>query len=76
MEEYDVEITVQKTLGKFNNAKPRIICDNGSQFISNDFSSFIKQATSIAYLQSKGKIERFHRSISEEHIRKNSYVNF
>lgn len=81
MEEYDVEITIQKALEKFPDAKPRIISDNGSQFISRDFSSFIKQAglqhikTSIAYPQSNGKIERFHRSISEEHIRKSSYIN-
>lgn len=81
MKEYDVEITVQKALEKFPNVKPRIISDNGVQFISRDFSAFIKQAglqhirTSIAYPQSNGKIERFHRSISEEHIRKNSYIN-
>ena len=70
-----------KALEKFPNVKPRIISDNGVQFISRDFSAFIKQAglqhirTSIAYPQSNGKIERFHRSISEEHIRKNSYIN-
>ena len=81
MEEYDVQITIQKALEKFPKARPRIISDNGSQFISRDFSQFIKQAglqhikTSIAYPQSNGKIERFHRSISEEHIRRNSYIN-
>ena len=81
MEEYDVQITIQKALEKFPEARPRIISDNGSQFISRDFSQFIKQAglqhikTSIAYPQSNGKIERFHRSISEEHIRRNSYIN-
>ena len=61
MEEYDVQITIQKALEKFPEARPRIISDNGSQFISRDFSQFIKQAglqhikTSIAYPQSRWK---------------------
>jgi len=81
MEEYDVELIIQKALEKYPGVSPRVISDNGSQFISKDFSSFIKQVglqhikTSIAYPQSNGKIERFHRSISEEHIRKSSYIN-
>lgn len=81
MEEYDVELIIQKALEKYPGLSPRVISDNGSQFISKDFSSFIKQVglqhikTSIAYPQSNGKIERFHRSISEEHIRKSSYIN-
>ncbi len=81
MEEYDVEITIQKALEKYSEARPRIISDNGSQFISKDFTSFIKQAglqhvkTSIAYPQANGKIERFHRSITDEHIRKTSFID-
>ena len=29
----------------------------------------------MAYPQSNGKIERFHRSLSEEHLRKQSFIN-
>jgi putative transposase len=36
MQEYDVEITVQRALEKYPCAKPRLITDNGSQFISKD----------------------------------------
>jgi transposase InsO family protein len=81
MQEYDVEITIQKALEKFPGYKPRIISDNGSQFISRDFAAYLKFAglqhirTSVAYPQSNGKIERFHRSISEESLRKSSFIN-
>lgn len=80
MQEYDVELTVQKALEKYPNARPRIISDNGSQFISKDFASYLKFVglqhirTSVAYPQSNGKIERFHRSISQEHLRRTSFI--
>lgn len=81
MQEFDVELTIQKALEKFPANNPRIISDNGSQFISKDFAVYLKFAglqhikTSIAYPQSNGKIERFHRTIQEEHLRKSSMVN-
>ncbi len=81
MQEYDVEITVQRAMEKYPGVKPRIITDNGSQFISKDFASYLKLVglqhirTSIKYPQSNGKIERFHRSISEEHLGRNSFVS-
>ncbi len=37
MNEYDVQLTIQKVKEKFPLAKPRIITDNGSQFISKEF---------------------------------------
>lgn len=37
MKESDVEIVLQKAREKYPNAKPRIITDNGSQFIAKDF---------------------------------------
>lgn len=81
MQEYDVELTIQRALEKYPDAKPRIISDNGSQFISKDFASYLKFVglqhirTSVAYPQSNGKIERFHRSISEEHLRKTPFIS-
>jgi len=81
MQEYDVELTVQKALEKYPGVKPRIISDNGTQFISRDFASYLRFVglqhvrTSVAYPQSNGKIERFHRSISEEHLRKTSFIS-
>lgn len=72
MQEYDVELTIQRAIEKYPGEKPRIISDNGSQYISRDFAEFIKHSeldhirTSVNYPQSNGKIERFHRTISEE----------
>lgn len=81
MTEFDVQITVQRAKEKFPNEKPRIISDNGGQFISKDFQQFIKFLelthikTSVAYPQSNGKLERFHRSISIECLRTNSFIS-
>jgi len=75
MSELDVQITIQKAKDKYPTAKPRIITDNGSQFISKEFGQFIDQIeathirTSVGYPQSNGKIERFHRTISGECLR-------
>jgi hypothetical protein len=41
MEEYDVQLVLQEGLEKYPNERPRIISDNGSQFISKDFKSFL-----------------------------------
>jgi len=81
MQEFDVELTIQKALEKFSGNNPRIISDNGSQFISKDFAIYLKFAglqhikTSIAYPQANGKIERFHRTIQEEHLKRSSMIN-
>src|SRR5262249_51542297 len=54
---------------------PRIISDNGPQFIAQDFKEFIRICgmthvrTSPYYPQSNGKIERFHRTIKGDCIR-------
>jgi transposase InsO family protein len=81
MNEYDVQLTIQKAKEKFPLARPRIITDNGSQFISKEFKQFIKDAefthvkTSVNYPQANGKIERYHRTISEECLRLKSPAN-
>ncbi len=56
-------------------ARPRIICDNGPQFIAKDFKEFIRISgmthvrTSPFYPQSNGKIERWHKLLKGECIR-------
>lgn len=81
MQEFDVQITLQRALEQYPLAKPRLITDNGSQFISKDFAEYLKQAglqhirTSIAYPQSNGKIERYHRTIHEECLSTRSLID-
>ena len=81
MEEYDVEVTIQRALEKYPEAKPNIITDNGSQYISKDFKEFVRVSglnhirTSIRYPQSNIKIERFHKTIKQEKIRKSSMIS-
>lgn len=80
MSQYDVQITVQGGKEKYPDERPRIISDNGGQFISKDFQQFIKflglthVKTSIAYPQANGKLERFHRSIGIECLHTNSFI--
>jgi len=75
MTEHDVQVTLQRAKEKYPDAKGKLITDNGSQFIAKEFNSFVQQLelihirTSVAYPQSNGKIERFHRTISEECLR-------
>jgi len=75
MTEADVEIILQKARELYPDAKPRIISDNGPQFISKDLKEFIRIAgmthvrTSPFYPQSNGKIERWHQSLKGECIR-------
>ncbi len=75
MEESDIEIILQAAKEKFPDVRPRIITDNGPQFIAKDFKEFIRISgmthvkTSPYYPQSNGKIERFHRSLKSEGIR-------
>ena len=78
MKEYDVEIILQRAHEKFPDATPRIISDNGPQFISKDFKEFIRISgmthvkTSPYYPQSNGKLERYHRTIKSTCIRANT----
>jgi transposase InsO family protein len=75
MEENDVETIVQRAREKFPGVTPRIISDNGPQFIAKDFKEFIRIAgmthvkTSPYYPQSNGKIERWHKTLKGDCIR-------
>ena len=75
MTEADVEQIVQRAREKFPGVSPRIISDNGPQFIAKDFKEFIRICgmthvrTSPYYPQSNGKIERWHRTLKGDCIR-------
>jgi len=75
MTEADVETILQRAKEKFPDARPRIISDNGPQFVAKDFKEFIRISgmthvkTSPYYPQSNGKLERFHGTIKDECIR-------
>lgn len=74
MTEADVEIILQRAREAFAGVSPRIISDNGPQFIARDFKEFIRICgmthvkTSPYYPQSNGKIERWHKSLKNECI--------
>lgn len=75
MTEVDVECILQAAREKHPDEKPRIISDNGPQFIAKDFKEFIRIAgmthvrTSPYYPQSNGKLERWHKTIKGDAIR-------
>jgi transposase InsO family protein len=75
MKEADIEMILERAKEKYPDAKPRIISDNGPQFIARDFKEFIRISgmthvrTSPFYPQSNGKIERWHKSLKRECIR-------
>ena len=75
MKEMDVELILERAKEKYPRARPRIISDNGPQFIARDFKEFIRISgmhhvrTSPFYPQSNGKIERWHKTIKSEAVR-------
>ena len=75
MKEADAEIVIQRAREAHPHARPRIITDNGPQFVAKDFKEFIRLwqtthvFTSPHYPQSNGKLERYHRTLKEQAIR-------
>ena len=75
MTEAEVEIILERAKEQYPAARPRIISDNGPQFIARDFKEFIRLSgmthvrTSPYYPQSNGKVERWHQSLKRECIR-------
>ena len=75
MTEADVETIIQRAREKFPELHPRIISDNGPQFIARDFKEFIRICgmshvrTSPFHPQSNGKLERWFRSLKSGCIR-------
>ncbi len=76
MTEAEVELVIQRAREKApDGVRPRIISDNGPQFIARDFKEFIRITglshvrTAPFYPQSNGKIERFHKTLKQDAIR-------
>jgi transposase InsO family protein len=73
--EAEVELILQRCRERHPGTSPRVISDNGPQFIARDFKEFIRISgmthvrTSPYYPQSNGKLERFHKTIKSEAIR-------
>jgi hypothetical protein len=70
-----VQTIIQRAREKFPGEHPRIITDNGPQFIAKDFKEFIRITgmthvkTSPYYPQSNGKIERYFKTLKGDCIR-------
>lgn len=75
MKEQDVELVIERARESFPGASPRIISDNGPQFIARDFKEYVRLCgmshvrTSPFYPQSNGKIESWHKTLKRECIR-------
>jgi transposase InsO family protein len=83
MEGINAEILVAETKELYPDAKDvRRISDNGSQFISKDFQELLAflevdhTLTSANHPQSNGKLERFHRTLKTEHVRRSAYLDY
>ncbi len=75
MTERDAAIILQKAQENYSSFQPRIISDNGPQFIARDFKELVRikgmthVRTSPYYPQSNGKLERFNGTFKQECIR-------
>jgi transposase InsO family protein len=82
MEAWTVGTVVQQAKERYPAARPRLITDNGSQFISKDFAELMTllemRHTLIrpAHPQSNGKLERFHRTLKSEEVRMSAYLGY
>lgn len=75
MKEQEVECILERAKELFPEARPRIISDNGPQFVAKDFKEFIRISgmthvrISPYYPQSNGKIERWHKTLKGDAVR-------
>jgi putative transposase len=78
MSAMSVEIFTQKTIDTYPEARPMVIHDNGSQFISHDFKRILFEnnctdvPTRMKHPETNGKAERFVGLIRSEALRPNS----
>jgi putative transposase len=78
METVDVELVLQRALDTLPKGapRPRIISDNGSQYVSGQFKVFLRNTgcahskARVRHPQSNGKIERWHKTIKGECVRR------
>lgn len=72
MTEAEVETILQRAREQYPGEHPRIISDNGPQFIARDFKEFIRVCgmthvrTSPYYPQSNGKMERWFKTLKKD----------
>ena len=75
MTEADVETILQRAREAFPGETPRLISDNGPQFVAREFKEFVRLCgmthvrTAPYYPQSNGKIESWHKTVKHECIR-------
>jgi transposase InsO family protein len=75
MTEQEVECILERAKERYPEARPRIISDNGPQFVAKDFKEFIRISgmthvrISPYYPQSNGKIERWHKTLKGDALR-------
>ena len=66
---------IERARERFPGVNPRIISDNGPQFMAKDFKEYVRLCgmthvrTSPYYPQSNGKIEAWHKSLKKECVR-------
>ena len=81
MKEFNVEVLITKAKELYPDAKPRIIHDNGAQYVCDDFKKLLAlleiedSKTRPFHPQSNGKVERFHRTLKTEHVRRTAYMS-
>lgn len=77
-----VEMFIQRVKEKYPHARPMLIHDNGSQFISHDFKRLVTQleiqsvATRRNHPETNGKAERWNGLVKNEAIRPNCPVSY
>jgi transposase InsO family protein len=77
-----VELFVQRVKEKYLFCRPKLISDNGSQFISYDFKRLVTTLdiqqifTRRNHPQTNGKLERMNGTVKQEAIRPNSPVSY
>lgn len=82
MTEAEIELILQRARERYPNAAPRVISDNGPQFIARDFKEYIRLSgmthvrTSPYYPQSNGKLERWHGTLKQDCIRPKTPLTF
>jgi len=78
MSRTSVDVFTQKTIDKYPEARPMVIHDNGSQFISHDFKRILFEnnctdvPARVRHPETNGKAERFVGLIRNEALRPNS----
>ena len=81
MTKQSVVMFTQKVCDRYPDAKPKIIHDNGSQFVSLDFKKLLREnecidvSTKVKHPETNGKIERFIGLVRQEALRPNSPVS-